>query len=575
MKKISFNQLFFSLICTLAASSTSGSVQQVHEIETDINSAIIQVISAEHHPYINTKTFSQYKDTLDELYFLSPQHLIWIDLENPEQEKINSVLQLLSLAKTSGLDPEHYNLTNLQFLLQQLNNQQLLSHSDLAQLDTAISINLLHLLSDLHFGRINPQSLNFNFDSQKNSLAFISLILKAVKKNEISSLINKVEPSGPAYQNLKKVLFEYREKETGQSVSHLKYMASIRLDESSPQIVGIRQQLKYLGVETVSDNDASILYDQQLFNQIKKFQFHHGLKEDGIIGKNTIKALNISLPQHIQKIELALERFRWLPKIKSDSLVMVNIPAFKLWAYQKNEKEEQQTLTMKVIVGKSKKRKSPVFTANMYYLEFSPYWNIPRSITIEEILPKLQKDSFYLEQHNMELVEGFHNNENAAVYTDEAIEHLRSGTLKLRQRPGRGNALGKVKFIFPNNYNVYLHDTPSRHLFNKSKRDLSHGCIRVEKPKELAQFLLKSKQGWNQNRIKQAMHLPKPKQVRLKTAVPVIIYYSTASIVGGEIVFYNDIYNYDAKLSLALKEHSNGRLTPLAKTIEVKIPPKL
>jgi murein L,D-transpeptidase YcbB/YkuD len=302
------------------------------------------------------------------------------------------------------------------------------------------------------------------------------------------------------------------------------------------------------------DNSASCLFDETLVTEIKKFQNLHGLLNDGIIGKKTIEALNIPLALRIQKIELALERLRWLPKIGGGPRVMVNIPAFQLWAYNTDKHEP---INMKVIVGKSVKRKSPVFTANMIYLEFSPYWNIPNSITFEEIIPKLLENPQYIEQQNMELVSGFHNNETPVPFTEETMIQLKAGTLKLRQRPGRGNALGKVKFIFPNNYNVYLHDTSSRGLFRKPKRDLSHGCIRVEKPFELANFLLQSKPYWNQKKTRLAMNLPHPKQVRLSQSIPVIIFYLTASAVQNKIYFYNDIYGYDTELNQALIQHDN------------------
>jgi len=537
--------------------ATQASIQKKPVI--GINIAINKVISANEHPLLTNSVFLSYKNAINELYFLSPQHLLWVSQENPQ---INSALKLIATASDSGLNKEHYNLTLLQALWQQLSKQKETSYAERALLDTAVSINLIHFLSDLHFGRINPTSLKFHFDAKRNTLVLIPYILKAIKNQTVSQLAHHVEPVFPAYHQLKKQLLAYRNKQPEQAIQKLSYITSLHPEQTSQQILEIRQQLYLLGAST-EKNNPSLLYDQKLLGQIKKFQFHHGLKQDGIIGKKTIRALNIPVSQYILKIQLALERFRWLPKIQPGPLVMVNIPALQLWAYNSENLDKTQILNMKVIVGKSKKNKSPVFTANMYYLEFSPYWNIPRSITVEEILPKLQDNPLYLEQQNMELVTGFHNKQPGLPYTEDLFEHLQSGSLKLRQRPGKGNALGKVKFIFPNNYNVYLHDTSSRHLFKKSKRDLSHGCIRVEKPNELASFLLKSKNGWDKEKILQAMHLEGPKQVRLKKSVPVIIYYSTASIVEDQLVFYEDIYDYDTKLSQALMEHTAIPLIPL------------
>jgi len=567
--------VIFSLLAPLLSSSANSKPLQYEQV-IDIDVIIRQVISVDTHPFLDNKVFQSYKKVLDDLYFLSPQHLLWIDPQKSAHQKVTSVLKLISNANASGLNPEHYNLTDLTNHWQQLKNKQTVSYTDLARLDTAISINLIHFLSDLHFGRINPLTLAPNYNSKKNAFSLIPVILEAIAKDEVSLLSSQVEPSNTAYHQLKKVLLEYKNKERSQVIKNLPYITSIRPDDLSPQIIEIRQQLNLFGISS-DENNPSFLYDQKLVTQIKRLQFLHGLKEDGIIGKNTIKALNTPISQRIQKIKLALERFRWLPKTESDHLIMVNIPAFQLTAYHpdSNNKDTPQTLDMKVIVGKSKDTKSPVFTANMYYLEFSPYWNIPKSITFDEILPKLQEDPLYLEQHNMELVTEFHNDAIALPYEEDSFSQLQSGELRLRQRPGKDNSLGRVKFIFPNNYNVYLHDTPSRHLFRKTKRDLSHGCIRVEKPTELARFLLQTKRGWDKKEIAKAMQLSSPKKVRLKKAVPVIIYYSTASIVQGEVVFYNDIYNYDAKLNSALTEHNKLPIIPLAKASDSLLPNKL
>jgi len=564
--------IIFSLLSSLLALPASSTPLQYEQV-IDIDLVVKQVISVDSHPIVENKVFQSYKKVLDDLYFLSPKHLLWIDSQTIDNKKITLVLDLIAKANESGLNAEHYNHTNLTNHWQQLKNKQTVSYTELAVFDTAISINLIHFLSDLHFGRINPLTLAPNYNSKENAFSLIPIILEAIEKDEVDLLSSQVEPSNTVYHQLKKVLLEYKNKEPEQARKKLLYIASIRPNDISPQIIEIRQQLNLLGISS-DENNPSFLYDQELANHIKKLQFQYGLKEDGIIGKKTIEALNTPISQQTQKIKLALERFRWLPKTAKDHLIMVNIPAFQLTAYHpdSNNKDIPQTLDMKVIVGKSKDTKSPVFTANMYYLEFSPYWNIPKSITFDEILPKLQEDPLYLEQHNMELVTEFHNDAIAIPYEEDSFSQLQTGDLRLRQRPGKSNSLGRVKFIFPNNYNVYLHDTPSRHLFRKSKRDLSHGCIRVEKPTELARFLLQTKQGWDKKEIAKAMQLSSPKKVRLKKAVPVIIYYSTVSIVKGEVVFYNDIYNYDTKLSRALMEHTKLPLTPLAKADDLLLP---
>lgn len=544
----------------VALPSTGYTLQQIQS--NNVNDVISNIFSTNEHAYVTQNNFVTYKKTVSDLYFVSPRPLLWLDLENVDNPKVAAVLQLISRANESGLNEAHYNLNALNLNWQRLKNQQVNEIYDLALFDTAISFNLLHFLSDLHYGRINPKTLNFNFDPSKSPLDLMPIILSAIEKNEISTLSNKVEPVFPTYHQLKKALAAYLTLKKKSNLTRLNYISSIRPDDNIPQVIAIRQKLNQLGMDLDKNNSASCHYDEHLSNKIKEFQTRHGLLNDGIIGKKTIKALNISIDERIRKIELALERLRWMPKKQSDTLITVNIPAFQLWAYNKNDTDGFEELKMRVIVGKSKRRKSPVFTADMYYIEFSPYWNIPKSITVEEILPKLLENAQYLEQQNMEIVSGFHTNQMPISYTEDTYALLEAGRLKLRQRPGKGNALGKVKFIFPNNFNVYLHDTPSQRLFKKPKRDLSHGCIRVEKPTELANFLLRSKTGWNQKKISQTMNLGQPKQVRLKQSVPVIIFYVTAYAEDDKIFFYDDIYGYDTKLNNALMQHHTNQKLP-------------
>jgi len=258
-----------------------------------------------------------------------------------------------------------------------------------------------------------------------------------------------------------------------------------------------------------------------------------------------------------------MERLRWTPE-QQGPFIVVNIPAFQLWAYQSAQNQDD-ILNMKVIVGKSqhrgkekdrKKLQTPVFTAELRYLVFSPYWNIPDSILNNEILPLLEKKPDYIQNNNMEIVSQFSHSASVYATNEENINRLHSGELNLRQRPGRKNALGHIKFIFPNNYNIYLHDTPARSLFRRSKRDFSHGCIRIENPDKLAQFVLRNQPEWDAIKINKAMRARKPSIVDIKQKIPVLIFYNTASANKGEVDFYPDIYDHDSTLKSALEQRS-------------------
>ena len=241
-----------------------------------------------------------------------------------------------------------------------------------------------------------------------------------------------------------------------------------------------------------------------------------------------------NLQQRINKISLAMERLRWLPELNSGKSIIVNIPAFQLWGV---DNENKKSVNLKVVVGKAQKNQTPVLMAEMRYIEFMPYWNVPPSIFQKEIWPKLSVNPDYLASQNMEVVS------------------LKNGKMRIRQRPGGKNALGRLKFIFPNPYGVYLHDTPSKSLFSRSRRDFSHGCVRVQNPEDLARFVLGMQDGWTPERIANSLNSSVHYQASLKVAIPVLFFYSTAFYEKNDVLaFYDDIYGYDALLFVALSK---------------------
>lgn len=256
--------------------------------------------------------------------------------------------------------------------------------------------------------------------------------------------------------------------------------------------------------------------------------------------------------QRIAKIQVAMERMRWLPQQIDSPFIVVNVPSYQLFAYR-NSTDTKPALAMNVIVGEAENaHHTPIFHATMSHLIFRPYWNVPRSITIKELLPRLRKDPNYLARHDMEVVSNFNQKEGIAL-TDDALAGISSGALKIRQKPGPKNALGLVKFMFPNNNNIYLHSTPAKQLFQRSRRDFSHGCIRVQDPVALAQFVLKNHKEWTLQRIETAMAGDKQKVVNLAQHMPVFIFYSTVMAdESGALRFFDDIYGYDAQLEAIL-----------------------
>ena len=247
---------------------------------------------------------------------------------------------------------------------------------------------------------------------------------------------------------------------------------------------------------------------------VKRFQGRHALEPDGVIGSGTIEALNVPAAVRVRQIEMALERERWLPEMRKEPHVFVNVPLFRLWAYDPARPDEP--LRMNVVVGKTLGHKTPIFVDEMEYVIFRPYWSPPPSIIRSEIVPKARRDPSYLDRQNMEIVASGDENAPALPATPENLDKVVAGRLFVRQKPGEKNSLGLAKFIFPNSENVYMHGTPAQSLFARARRDFSHGCIRLEDPARLAQWVLRDSPEWTRERIDAAMRGARPTHVNLK-----------------------------------------------------------
>ena len=259
------------------------------------------------------------------------------------------------------------------------------------------------------------------------------------------------------------------------------------------------------------------------------------------------------------QITLSLERLRWLPQLPPGPLIAINIPSFRLWAFADAANAQRVTLAMPVVVGRAVRTETPVFIGEMRFVEFSPYWNVPPSILRNELLPLLARDPSYLDREDMEVVRAANNGRALAASADELIAALRSGEARLRQRPGPKNALGGVKFVLPNTMDIYLHATPARALFERTRRDFSHGCIRVREPEALAEFVLRGKPEWARSQIEAAMTSGVNRTVQLAAPIPVVVFYTTVIVDGeGRALFLPDIYGHDGKLRDALRRTSSG-----------------
>ena len=537
--------------------AASVATQMIANEEASVANEINTIITAKHHPYLSQPNFTNRAEDLAALYKTTDYQLLW--LGNTQAKKnIVDVLNLLNGASISGLNVANYDGDTLYQKLQPALKLAPDNYRLLALYDTAISLSLLRFLHDLHYGRVNPQGINYKIKLREKKLIDLPTLIKtSLAQGAIKQLPLKVEPKLQQYQKLKAALSTYRVLADKLPLFELIIGKTIKPGDNLPQIEGLRKYLTAIGdlpEENGSNSDKkSTRYAGNIVAGVKKFQQRHGLNSDGVIGKGTAAAINVPLSQRIIQIELAMERLRWLPELITGPYIIVNIPAFQLWAFDDIDQFNSDIPDMRVVVGQAMKNETPVLMAEMRFIDFRPYWNVPYNIVKKEILPRLMQNPSYLDNENMELVTTFGNETKAVAFTSSSIAGLNQGTLRIRQRPGNKNALGRVKFIFPNKADVYLHDTPSQTLFSKSRRDFSHGCVRVANPEGLAEFALKNQ--WSKEEILQALQTPKTRRVILKKPIPVMFLYITSFFDHFDnLTFYPDIYGHDAILLEALRK---------------------
>jgi murein L,D-transpeptidase YcbB/YkuD len=293
------------------------------------------------------------------------------------------------------------------------------------------------------------------------------------------------------------------------------------------------------------------LYDGALMEAVRAFQSRHGLTPDGVVGRATLAALEIAPAARAQQIALTLERLRWTPLMQAPRMVVINLPEFVLRAYEVDERGQIHVrTTMKVIVGKALDTRTPVFVETLRAIEFSPYWNVPPSIARGETVPRLRRDPGYFVREGFEFVDG--SGRSVTELTSAHLDAVLAGSMRLRQRPGPRNALGDIKFVFPNRDHIFLHHTPQTALFERDRRDFSHGCIRVEQPLALALFVLEGMPAWTEARVRQAMQAGSSSTVALAQPLPVLITYGTALVRQGRVHFFDDLYGHDRQLAAHL-----------------------
>jgi murein L,D-transpeptidase YcbB/YkuD len=497
-------------------------------------------------------------EDLKALYGAEPDGLFWHTGETPHPA-LAGALETIAGSDAMGFTPADYDAAALASRRKSF-AASTPSASDRALFDVALSAAAMRLVQSAHWGRVDPRLVGFDYDVREKRLDLASSLRAVRDEGGLAAAVAAAEPQFPVYRRIVKALAEYRALAGAEPPAVPALPAGSKKVEPGKPWAGataLAERLRAFGDLPTdapapgSAPDAAPLYEGALVDAVKRFQARHALEPDGVIGAGTLAVVNVPASARVRQLELALERERWLPEIGKEPMVFVNVPLFRLWAYDPQRPDEP--LRMNVVTGKSLGHKTPIFTDEMEYVIFRPYWSPPPSIIRSEIVPKARRDPSYIDRQNMEIVASGSETAPALPATPENLDKVVAGKLFIRQKPGEKNSLGLAKFIFPNSENVYMHGTPAQSLFSRARRDFSHGCIRLEYPARLAQWVLRDDPQWTPERIEAAMNGERPTQVNLKEKLRVILFYDTAYVDSkGVVHFADDYYGHDAKLEKAL-----------------------
>ncbi len=489
---------------------------------------------------------------------------LWFAHGKPRPQ-INGLRDAVRNSAQDGLDITRYDLASIDRLAL-LDADSELAPAELAEADTTLSFIAVRLARDLQQGMLIPEQRDRQW-ADTTALDYGALIYQATRSDGVESSLRSAAPQHPQYELLRAALADYRAQAKHSAWPLVPEKAKVKPGKSGAEIPAIRArliasgQLQPAAVLAASNHEladdfmgppaptvlsanhaiTSEQLDEPLMEAIKQFQREHGLNDDGIPGTETLAAMNIPLSERVRQLEINLERWRWLPEQLGDTHVLVNVPTFQLTAVE----DRSTALEMRVITG-TRTTPTPIFSGAIQTVVLSPYWNVPPSILKGEVRPGLAKDPGYLRRKNMEVLRN-------GKPVDIASVNLSDPAVRVRQRPGASNSLGHVKFLFPNEHNVYLHDTPTDTLFARAERSLSHGCVRLEKPFEMARWVLRNNPEWDDASIQAAMDSGKEKHVKLPEHIPVYIVYQTTWVNDdGTLVFAKDLYGHDQRQVQAL-----------------------
>jgi L,D-transpeptidase YcbB len=548
-----------AIALTLAAAAAVVGCGESAARKSEVRTSLQRTLAQPRPPYVTADAEGRNLWKLTRQFYERRQHApAWIKGTAPLPQ-VAELIAALNAASEEGLDPQLYNVTLIEQKRQTASRGFLskkgFEPSEAGQQDVWLTYLYLKYASDLADGLSDLARADAKWQIRPEKFDPDATLEEALEKNRIEKSLRELTPENPQYVALRRVLAKYRAQAANGGWPTVPAKLRLAPGHRSRATALIAQRLSASGDYAGPAVDASgtALYSTDLQEAVKRFQRRHGLTDDGIVSAPVIAEMNVPIDRRISQIALNLERWRWLPRDLGERHILVNIPEYRLEVWERN----QVPLTMRVVVGKQDTQ-TPIFSDVMTHIVFSPYWNVPPNIAQGETLPEIMRDPGFLDRNNMEVLDADGNSVDP-----RAIDPADPTSYRFRQRPGAQNSLGLVKFMFPNQYHVYLHDTPMDSLFARASRSFSHGCVRLENPLALAEYVLRDQPQWTRERIQEAMHAEQERTVKLRGAIPVYLGYWTARVsADGILQFRRDVYDIDRRQTSLLAD----RLSRLRKS---------
>jgi murein L,D-transpeptidase YcbB/YkuD len=544
-----------TLAVAVAGGGCGGGAARQAEVKTSLQRALTQPRPR----YVTADAEGKKLWKLTQQFYERRQHApAWIKGTAP-RPTVAELIAALSAASEEGLDPQLYNVSLLE-QKRQTASQGFLSKrgfepAEAGEHDVWLTYLYLKYASDLADGLSDLARADAKWQIRPEKFDPAASLEDALARNRIEESLRELTPDNPQYLALRRVLAEYRTQAAGGGWPTVPANLRLAPGQKSRNVALIAQRLSASGdyKGPAINTGATATYSTDLQEAVKRFQRRHGVTDDGIVSAPVVAEMNVPIDRRISQITLNLERWRWLPRDLGERHIVVNIPEYRLEVWERN----QVPLAMRVVVGKQDTQ-TPIFNDVMTHLVFSPYWNVPPNIAEGETLPEILKDPGFLDRNSMEVLDSDGN-----LIDPRSIDLADPARYRFRQRPGAHNSLGLVKFMFPNQYNVYLHDTPTDSLFARASRSFSHGCVRLENPMALAEYVLRDQPEWTRERIEEAMNAEQERTVKLRSAIPVYLGYFTARVsADGIMQFRRDVYDIDRRQTILLAD----RLSRLRKS---------